>query len=343
MSALVEVENVSKRFEPRLTLGERIAAALGSAIETRTVHALDRVSLDDRRRRGRRAGRRIRLRQVHARPRHRRHPAAVVRDGAHRRRAGHGRRPTPRQAHHARADGVPGSVRLARSAHARRRRDRRRSGRARAGDAFGRGSLCGEMARGGRSRPATSRAAFRISSPAGSASASRSRARSRCSPTCWCATSRSPRSTCRSRRRSSTCSSSCAASSASPCCSSATTSAWCATSPIAIAIMYLGRIVEIGEARQRLREPAASLYARAARQRAEAGARRRRDRQLQGDQRRTAVGAVAAERLPFPSALPARGRALPRRGSGAARDRGRDTGGVSPCAGRVRWVLALDI
>ena len=45
MTALVEVENVSKRFEPRLTVGERIAAALGSAIETRTVHALDRVSL----------------------------------------------------------------------------------------------------------------------------------------------------------------------------------------------------------------------------------------------------------------------------------------------------------
>jgi peptide/nickel transport system ATP-binding protein len=45
VSALIEVENVSKRFEPRLTLGERIAAALGSAIETRTVHALDRVSL----------------------------------------------------------------------------------------------------------------------------------------------------------------------------------------------------------------------------------------------------------------------------------------------------------
>ena len=45
MSALVEVETVSKRFEPRLTVGERIAAALGSAIETRTVHALDRVSL----------------------------------------------------------------------------------------------------------------------------------------------------------------------------------------------------------------------------------------------------------------------------------------------------------
>jgi peptide/nickel transport system ATP-binding protein len=45
MTALVEVENVSKRFEPRLTLGERIATALGSPVEARTVHALDRVSL----------------------------------------------------------------------------------------------------------------------------------------------------------------------------------------------------------------------------------------------------------------------------------------------------------
>jgi oligopeptide/dipeptide ABC transporter ATP-binding protein len=45
LSALVEVESVSRLFEPRLTIGEKIAAALGSAIETRTVHALDRVSL----------------------------------------------------------------------------------------------------------------------------------------------------------------------------------------------------------------------------------------------------------------------------------------------------------
>jgi oligopeptide/dipeptide ABC transporter ATP-binding protein len=45
VSALVEVEEVSKLFAPRLTFGEKIAARLGSAIETRTVHALDRVSL----------------------------------------------------------------------------------------------------------------------------------------------------------------------------------------------------------------------------------------------------------------------------------------------------------
>ncbi len=48
MSAPVEVEEVSKLFAPRLTFGERIAAALGSAIETRTVRALDRVSLSIR-------------------------------------------------------------------------------------------------------------------------------------------------------------------------------------------------------------------------------------------------------------------------------------------------------
>jgi oligopeptide/dipeptide ABC transporter ATP-binding protein len=45
VSALVEVAEVSKLFAPRLTFGERIAARLGSTIETRTVHALDRVSL----------------------------------------------------------------------------------------------------------------------------------------------------------------------------------------------------------------------------------------------------------------------------------------------------------
>ena len=45
MSALVEVREVSKLFAPRLSLGEKIAARLGSVIETRTVHALDRVSL----------------------------------------------------------------------------------------------------------------------------------------------------------------------------------------------------------------------------------------------------------------------------------------------------------
>ena len=45
MNPLVDAENVSMRFAPRLSLGEKIAASLGSAVEARTVHALDRVSL----------------------------------------------------------------------------------------------------------------------------------------------------------------------------------------------------------------------------------------------------------------------------------------------------------
>ncbi len=45
MSALIEVSGVSKRFEARPTIGERIAAKLGSAIESRTVFAVDGVDL----------------------------------------------------------------------------------------------------------------------------------------------------------------------------------------------------------------------------------------------------------------------------------------------------------
>ncbi len=42
--SLVQVQAVSKRFAPSITFGERIAAWLGSPVETRTVHAVDRVS-----------------------------------------------------------------------------------------------------------------------------------------------------------------------------------------------------------------------------------------------------------------------------------------------------------
>jgi peptide/nickel transport system ATP-binding protein len=42
---LIAVEQVSKRFTPRLTLGERIASAFGAPVETRDVHAVDNVSL----------------------------------------------------------------------------------------------------------------------------------------------------------------------------------------------------------------------------------------------------------------------------------------------------------
>lgn len=42
---LVTVDHVSQRFAPTLSLGERIAARLGSPVENRTVHAVDDVSL----------------------------------------------------------------------------------------------------------------------------------------------------------------------------------------------------------------------------------------------------------------------------------------------------------
>ena len=45
MTPLISVENVSQRFAPHLSIGDRIAARFGSAIETRTVHAVDDVSL----------------------------------------------------------------------------------------------------------------------------------------------------------------------------------------------------------------------------------------------------------------------------------------------------------
>ena len=45
MSPLVTVENVSHNFTPYISFGDGIAARLGSAVETRTVHAVDDVSL----------------------------------------------------------------------------------------------------------------------------------------------------------------------------------------------------------------------------------------------------------------------------------------------------------
>ena len=45
MIPLVSVDNVTKNFSASLTIGERIAARFGAAIETRTVHAVEAVSL----------------------------------------------------------------------------------------------------------------------------------------------------------------------------------------------------------------------------------------------------------------------------------------------------------
>lgn len=49
MTELVTAENISKLFVPSLSLGDKIAARLGSPIDTRTVRAVDGVSLAIRR------------------------------------------------------------------------------------------------------------------------------------------------------------------------------------------------------------------------------------------------------------------------------------------------------
>ena len=45
MSAFLTLDGVSKVFRPNLTLGEKIAAKLGSNVEQRPLHAVDNVSL----------------------------------------------------------------------------------------------------------------------------------------------------------------------------------------------------------------------------------------------------------------------------------------------------------
>jgi peptide/nickel transport system ATP-binding protein len=45
MPGFVEVDAVSRRFAPKLSIGDRIAAAFGSAVETRAVQAVNAVSL----------------------------------------------------------------------------------------------------------------------------------------------------------------------------------------------------------------------------------------------------------------------------------------------------------
>ncbi|MDT8344539.1 MAG: ATP-binding cassette domain-containing protein, partial [Thermohalobaculum sp.] len=46
MSAFLRIEGVSRHFGPNLTLGERIAARLGAAVETRAVQAVSDVTLE---------------------------------------------------------------------------------------------------------------------------------------------------------------------------------------------------------------------------------------------------------------------------------------------------------
>ena len=117
----------------RSTSRRRSATLLGAGLRDEVVHAVDRVVAAHRAGRGRRARRRVRLRQVDARPARRRAAAAVRRRAllarhAARRRC---RRRSAREHPAADADDLPGPVRVAESAHARRRHRRRGAGRAR--------------------------------------------------------------------------------------------------------------------------------------------------------------------------------------------------------------------
>jgi oligopeptide/dipeptide ABC transporter ATP-binding protein len=46
MSAILSAQNVTRRFEPRITLGDRIAGALGAKVDRRAVQAVTDVSLE---------------------------------------------------------------------------------------------------------------------------------------------------------------------------------------------------------------------------------------------------------------------------------------------------------
>ena len=118
----------------RSTSPRRIARrARRAASREEVVHAVDDVDLAVAPRRGGRAGRRIGLRQVDARP-HRGRPAAAVRRRAllaRRSRCAQLDAATRARQQLKHADDLPGPVRVAQSAHARRRHRRRGAGRAR--------------------------------------------------------------------------------------------------------------------------------------------------------------------------------------------------------------------
>ena len=115
--ALVAVENLTKHFAARPGL---FGGGKG------VIRAVDGVSLDHRRRRDARPRRRVGLRQVDARPRHPAPARADLGPRRHRRHRRHraGVRPAARLPQ-ARADHLPGSLRVAQPAHDRRRHPRR--------------------------------------------------------------------------------------------------------------------------------------------------------------------------------------------------------------------------
>ena len=106
-----------------------------------------------------------------------------------------------------------------------------------------------------------------------------------------------------------------------------------------VAVMYLGRIVELADKRDSVRLPAASLHGGAARRRAGARSRLRRDRR--GAHGRGAEPDAAAARLPLSYALPACRGALPRRGTPACARCGRAISPPVTASAAVRGARCL--
>ena len=176
-----------------------------------------------------------------------------------------------------------------------------------------------------------SSAPARRSSRAASSSAWRSRARSPASRASSSATSRPPRSTSRCRRRSSTCSPSCRPRRASATSSSRTTSAVVRYLSDRIAVLYLGRLMELGDVRDGVQPHRTTRTPRRCCPSVPQVEGEERPRiRLEGEipsPRRPAV------RLRVPHALPAlHRRRLRQRGAAAARGRARPPLALPPLA-----------
>ena len=204
----------ARRYDAAARATRSLSRRFGAAPTNEVVHAVDNVDLAVGTRRGRRPGRRIRLRQIHARPHGRRHHAASRRRRCCSRASDIATLPPRRGA------------RCASSKVQMIFQDPYASlnPRLRVADIVGEAPLVHGLVDARRARRLSSMRSFAapasirrykrrypapvLRRPARSASASP--ARSRCSPSSWCATRRWPRSTCRSRRRSSICSWTCA-------------------------------------------------------------------------------------------------------------------------------------